>query len=85
MTSVIPDSAHTALPPSAATMRHAMWAIPAVTGVMIAADLRTDSVEDLLGGLRSAMEAGADAFLVKDAPAAQHAEAVKVARDKGRL
>ncbi|MFI8877197.1 sensor histidine kinase [Streptomyces sp. NPDC055243] len=32
-------------------MRHAMWVIPAVTGVMIAVGLRTDSVKDLLGSL----------------------------------
>ncbi|MGW7271305.1 sensor histidine kinase [Streptomyces sp. NPDC054864] len=30
---------------------HATWVIPAVTGVMIAVGLRTDSVEDLLGSL----------------------------------
>ncbi|MEV0318781.1 sensor histidine kinase [Streptomyces sp. NPDC050658] len=32
-------------------MRQSMWAIPAVTGVMVAIGLRTDSVEDLLGSL----------------------------------
>ncbi|MFF1693987.1 sensor histidine kinase [Streptomyces sp. NPDC058257] len=32
-------------------MRHAAWAIPAVTGVMILIGLRTDSVADLLGSL----------------------------------
>ncbi|MGW7086159.1 sensor histidine kinase [Streptomyces sp. NPDC054871] len=32
-------------------MRYAMWVIPAVTGVMIAVGLRTDSIEDLLGSL----------------------------------
>lgn len=30
---------------------HATWVIPAVTGVMVAIGLRTDSVEDLLGSL----------------------------------
>ncbi|MFE6163408.1 sensor histidine kinase [Streptomyces sp. NPDC056486] len=32
-------------------LRHAMWVIPAVTGVMILIGLRTDSVADLLGSL----------------------------------
>ncbi|MEV8016212.1 histidine kinase [Streptomyces sp. NPDC086554] len=32
-------------------MRQAMWAIPAVTGVMVAIGLRTDSLGDLLGSL----------------------------------
>lgn len=32
-------------------MRYALWAIPAVTAVMVAVGLRTDSLKDLLGSL----------------------------------
>ncbi|MEV6729284.1 MULTISPECIES: response regulator transcription factor [unclassified Streptomyces] len=60
--------------------------MPGMTGIEAAAALRT-AVPDLKivvlttfgrpGYLRGAMEAGASAFLVKDAPAAQLAEAVR--------
>lgn len=60
--------------------------MPGMTGIQAAAALRTE-VPDLKivilttfgrpGYLRGAMEAGASAFLVKDAPAAQLAEAVR--------
>jgi two-component system response regulator DesR len=60
--------------------------MPGCTGIEAAARLRAELPAVKLvvlttfgrpGYLRSAMEAGADAFLVKDAPAAQLAEAVR--------
>ncbi|MEU4997292.1 response regulator transcription factor [Streptomyces sp. NPDC021622] len=60
--------------------------MPGRTGIEAAAELHTQLPELKIvvlttfgrpGYLRSAMEAGADAFLVKDAPAAQLAEAVR--------
>lgn len=60
--------------------------MPGSTGIEVAAQLRAELPELKIvvlttfgrpGYLRSAMEAGADAFLVKDAPAAQLAEAVR--------
>lgn len=60
--------------------------MPGRTGIEAAAELHAELPELKIvvlttfgrpGYLRSAMEAGADAFLVKDAPAAQLAEAVR--------
>ncbi|MDX3384846.1 response regulator transcription factor [Streptomyces niveiscabiei] len=60
--------------------------MPGATGIEAAAQLRGEFPELKLvilttfgrpGYLRSAMEAGADAFLVKDAPAAQLARAIR--------
>ncbi|MEU6677497.1 response regulator transcription factor [Streptomyces sp. NPDC046925] len=60
--------------------------MPGLTGIEAAAGLHAEFPELKIvvlttfgrpGYLRSAMEAGADAFLVKDAPAAQLAEAVR--------
>ncbi|MFC8130443.1 response regulator transcription factor [Streptomyces sp. NPDC057302] len=60
--------------------------MPGMTGIEAAAELHAEFPELKIvvlttfgrpGYLRSAMEAGADAFLVKDAPAAQLAEAVR--------
>ncbi|WP_055618018.1 response regulator transcription factor [Streptomyces phaeochromogenes] len=60
--------------------------MPGATGIEAAAELHREFPELKLvilttfgrpGYLRSAMEAGADAFLVKDAPAAQLAEAIR--------
>jgi two-component system response regulator DesR len=60
--------------------------MPGLTGIEAAARLHAEFPDLRLvvlttfgrpGYLRSAMEAGADAFLVKDAPAAQLAEAVR--------
>lgn len=60
--------------------------MPGATGIEAAAELHRQFPELKLvilttfgrpGYLRSAMEAGADAFLVKDAPAAQLAEAIR--------
>ncbi|MGF1429421.1 response regulator [Kitasatospora sp. LaBMicrA B282] len=60
--------------------------MPGMTGIEAAAELRRRSPETKVviattfgrpGYLRRAMESGADAFLVKDAPAAELAEAVR--------
>jgi two-component system response regulator DesR len=60
--------------------------MPGATGIEVAAELHREFPELKLvilttfgrpGYLRGAMEAGADAFLVKDAPAAQLAEAIR--------
>ncbi|WP_055492396.1 response regulator transcription factor [Streptomyces sp. TP-A0356] len=60
--------------------------MPGATGIEAAAELRREfpalkvvvlTTFGRPGYLRSAMEAGADAFLVKDAPAAQLAEAIR--------
>ena len=60
--------------------------MPGMTGIEAAAELRRERPQTRIvilttfgrpGYLRRAMESGADAFLVKDAPAAQLAEAVR--------
>ncbi|MFJ5221853.1 response regulator [Streptomyces sp. NPDC088400] len=68
--------------------------MPGMTGIEAAAELR-DALPDVKvvvlttfgrpGYLRRAMESGADAFLVKDAPAAQLAEAVRKVLDGERV
>lgn len=68
--------------------------MPGATGLDVAAAVRRDSPRTRVvilttfarpGYLRRALEAGASAYLLKDAPAEQLAEAIRVVHDGGRV